>query len=54
MNGFLLNGKIQNVESVDTTVIRDELNNLTVQETNIQNRIDNHITEYLDCIRRKI
>ncbi len=54
MNGFLLNGKIQNVNSVDTTIIQNELDKLNIQETNIQNRIDQHITEYLDCIRRKI
>ena len=54
MNGVFLGGKLQEISSVDTNFIKQEVNSLTSQETEIQNRIDEHIEEYLDCIRRKI
>ncbi len=54
MNGVFVNGKLQEIDSVDTNLIRKELNNLTIKETEIQDRIDEHVTNYLDCIRRKI
>ena len=54
MNGVFVNGKLKEIDSVDTYIIRKELNKLTLKETEIQDRIDNHITDYLDCIRRKI
>ena len=53
MNGVFLGGKLQEISSVDTNFIKQEVNSLTSQETEIQ-RIDEHIEEYLDCIRRKI
>ena len=46
---FLINNLGSNRE-----LTKNELDKLNIQETNIQNRIDQHITEYLDCIRRKI
>ena len=54
MNGVLFEGKLKNVSYVDTTFIKKEVSTLTSKETEIQNRIDEHISEYLDCIRRKI
>ncbi len=54
MNGVLFEGRSKNVSSVDTTFIKNEVNTLTSKETEIQNKIDEHISEYLDCIRRKI
>lgn len=54
MNGVFLGGKLQEISSVDTNFIKQEVNSLTSQETEIQNRIDEHIEEYLDCTRRKI
>ena len=54
MNGVFLGGKLQEISSVDTNFIKQEVNSLTSQETEIQNRIDEHIEEYLDCIRKKI
>ncbi len=54
MNGVLFEGSLKNISSVDTNFIKKEVNTLTSKETEIQNRIDEHISEYLDCIRRKI
>ena len=54
MNGVVLGGKLQEISLVDTNFIKQEVNSLTSQETEIKNRIDEHIEEYLDCIRRKI
>lgn len=54
MNGVLFEGSLKNISSVDTNFIKKEVSTLTSKETEIQNRIDEHIAEYLDCIRRKI
>lgn len=54
MKSIFVNGKLQNADSVNTNLVRKELNDLTLKETEIQDKIDNHITNYLDCIRRKI
>ena len=54
MNGIFLGGKLQEISYVDTDLIKQEVKSLTTKETEIQNRIDDHISDYLDCIRRKI
>ena len=44
----------ENIKDVNVELIQKEINELTKKESEIQNKIDNHITDFLDCIRRKI
>lgn len=53
MNGVFLGGKLQEISSVDTNFIKQEVNSLTSQETEIQNRIERTYWGVLGCIRRK-
>ncbi len=54
MEGIYVGGKLQEISSVNTNVIRKEINQLSTKESEIQGKIDNHITIFLDCIRRRI
>ena len=54
MPGVYFNGKLQEVEKLDTAQIKEELKSFDIQESEIQNSIDSHITEYLESIRRRM
>lgn len=54
MPGVYFNGKLQEVEKLDTAQIKEELKSFDIQECEIQNSIDSHITEYLESIRRRM
>lgn len=54
MPGVYFNGKLQEVEKLDTEQIKEELKSFDIQESEIQNSIDSHITEYLESIRRRM
>ena len=54
MPGVYFNGKLQEVDKLNTEQIKEELKSLDIQESDVQNSIDNHITDYLDSIRRRM
>lgn len=54
MPGVYFNGKLQEIEKLDTVEIKEELKNFDIQESEIQDSIDKHITDYLESIRRRM
>lgn len=54
MPGVYFNGKLQEVDKLNTEQIKEELKGFDIQESEIQNTIDNHITDYLESIRRRM
>ncbi len=54
MPGVYFNGKLQEVDKLNTEQIKEELKSLDIQESDVQNSIDNHITDYLESIRRRM